>query len=98
MSKLEKDEEAAIKKWCDKRGLLFIKFTPMGEKGWPDRIAILPDGTHVWIELKRNGKKPTKLQHHRMNTLKQSNIGKLNSGGEIAIKSEKPLGSPSKNV
>ena len=74
MSKLEKDEEAAIKKWCDKRGLLFIKFTPMGEKGWPDRIAILPDGTHVWIELKRNGKKPTKLQHHRMNTLKQSNV------------------------
>lgn len=74
MSKLEKDEEAAIKKWCDKRGLLFIKFTPMGEKGWPDRIAILPDGTHVWIELKRNGKKPTKLQHHRMNTLKQSYV------------------------
>ena len=67
MSKLEKDEEKKIKKWCKNHSILFIKFTPMGEKGWPDRIAVFPnDGHTVWIELKRNKKKPTPLQYHRM--------------------------------
>ena len=70
MSKLERDEEKIIKRWCRNHSVLFIKFTPMGEKGWPDRIAILPNGGHtIWIELKRKGKKPEKLQIHRINQI-----------------------------
>ena len=69
MTKLERDEEAAIKKWCKANDVLFIKFTPFGEKGWPDRIAIFPDGHHVWVELKRRGEHPRPLQFHRMHLL-----------------------------
>ena len=74
MPKLEKDEENEIRQWCLKNNIMFIKFTPMGEKGWPDRIAILPSGKHIWMELKRVGKKPTKLQHHRMQKLIDQNV------------------------
>ena len=74
MSKLEKELEKTIKKWCVKKNIMFIKFTPMGDKGWPDRIAILPNGKHVWIELKREGRKPSKLQHHRIQKLIDHNV------------------------
>ena len=73
MSKLEKEEEAKIKKWCDDHNVLFIKFTPFGEKGWPDRIAIFPGGHTLWVELKRKGKEPTALQGYRLNQL--ANLG-----------------------
>ena len=74
MSKLEKEEESKIRNWCKKNNVLFIKFTPMGEKGWMDRIVILPNGKHIWMELKRNGKAPTRLQYHRMKTLYDYNV------------------------
>ena len=69
MSKLEKQEEKAILKWCKENGVLFIKFTPFGERGWPDRIAIFPGGMHVWVELKRKGEVPRELQFYRMAAL-----------------------------
>ena len=73
MSKLEKELENDIKNWCDQNNVLFIKFTPMGERGWPDRIAILPSGKHVWIELKREGKALPRLQGHRIRRLRRQN-------------------------
>ena len=69
MSKLEKQDELTIKKWCKSKGVLFIKFTPFGDRGWPDRIAIFPGGFHVWTELKRKGERPRELQRHRMSQL-----------------------------
>jgi len=69
MSKLEKDVEAKVKKWCDKHDVLYIKFTPFGSRGWPDRIVIFPNGVHIWLELKRRGKVPRKIQTYRMNQL-----------------------------
>ena len=69
VAKLEKEEEATIAKWCIKNGVNFIKFTPMGARGYPDRIVILPGGKHIWIELKRRGKKPRPLQTYRMHQL-----------------------------
>lgn len=66
MDRLEKAIDSKIKKWCDKNGVLWIKFTPMGSRGWPDRIAVFRGGFHLWVELKRPGKIPTKLQQHRM--------------------------------
>lgn len=74
MPKLEKEEEQKIRQWCVKQNIMFIKFTPMGDKGWPDRIAILPNGVHIWIELKREGRKPSKLQHHRLQKLIDHNV------------------------
>ena len=69
MSQLEKQEEQKVADWCKKHGVLFIKFTPFGSRGWPDRIAVFPGGLHCWIEMKRAGKKPRRLQAHRMGTL-----------------------------
>ena len=66
--KLEADDEDAVKKWCKRMDLLFIKFTPMGEKGWPDRIVPV-NGYTLWIELKRKGKKPRPLQAYRIKKL-----------------------------
>lgn len=69
MSKLEKDVVAKVKKWCDDNGVLFIKFNPMGSKGWPDTIVVFPGGLHLWVEFKRRGKVPRQLQFHRMGQL-----------------------------
>jgi len=69
MSKLERDVEAKVGNWCKANGVLYIKFSPMGSRGWPDRICIFPGGFHVWVELKRKGKLPRKLQLHRAGQL-----------------------------
>lgn len=69
MAKLEKDEEKKVKKWCEAQGVLFIKFTPLGERGWPDRIAVFPGGFQMWVEMKRRGESPRALQYHRMKQL-----------------------------
>ncbi len=76
MPKLEKDEDKAVQDWCKDHVVLWIKFTPMGEVGWPDRIAVTPNGTNLWIELKRNGKKPKPIQFYRMGLLaaNQANV------------------------
>ena len=71
-SRLEKEEEAEVGKWCKQMGILFIKFTPRGERGWPDRICIFPNGQHVWLEMKRLGKKPNKLQLYRARQIKEN--------------------------
>ena len=68
-SRLEKAEEKEILRWCKSNSVLFIKFTPFGERGWCDRIAIFQGGFHVWVELKRKGEKPRALQMHRMDQL-----------------------------
>jgi len=66
MSQLEKDVVAKVKKWCDDNKVLYIKFTPFGSKGWPDTVLVFPGGFHLWVELKKKGKRPRKLQDHRM--------------------------------
>jgi len=39
---------------------LFVKI--QGTKGWPDRLLLTPGGVYIWVELKRLGEQPTKLQ------------------------------------
>jgi len=68
--RLESELEKKVGRWCKRNGLMYIKFTPYGEKGWPDRIVIGHTGKHLWLELKREGKKPTKLQDHRMKEMR----------------------------
>lgn len=69
MSILESSIEEAATEYARKNGLLVLKFTPMGQRGWPDRVFIAGDGTHFYIEFKRPGQKPRKLQEHRMQQL-----------------------------
>ena len=77
MSKLEADLVKKVKQWCDKNGVLYIKFTPFGSKGWPDTIIVFPGCFHCWVELKRLGKTPRKLQTYRM--------GQLATMGALAV-------------
>ena len=71
---LEKDIEAKVVKWAKKNGWLSIKYTPMGVRGWPDRIFISPEGRHVWIEFKKPPNKPTELQQYRIDSLKKQRV------------------------
>ena len=64
MSRLEKEIEKSLVKWAKAHGWLALKFTPFGDRGWPDRIFI-KNGTHVWLELKREGFTPGPLQRYR---------------------------------
>ena len=67
-SLLEKDIEKKVCDWAKKNGILPIKFTPMGEAGWPDRIFIR-NGKAVFIEFKAPGKHTRPLQDARIRAL-----------------------------
>ena len=49
---LEKAIEARFVKECKKRGWLCLKQNVIGRRGYPDRLVVLKDGTHIWVELK----------------------------------------------
>ena len=68
---LESTVEKAIKRYAAKHKdeLIYWKFQVPGMRGVPDRIAINRKGTIIFIELKRPGQKPRKLQEwiiHKM--------------------------------
>lgn len=46
-------------------GGLAIKFSPVASRGWPDRVMLLKGGQLFFVEFKRKGLKPTKLQNIR---------------------------------
>ena len=62
----ERDLEWACCKLLRKKyNALAIKVVNPYESGWPDRIICPPDQPAFFIEFKRLGRKPTKLQLHR---------------------------------
>jgi hypothetical protein len=71
--KLESFVEAKVAVWCVERGIITLKFTPDGQRGWPDRIFIR-DGRVAFIEFKADGEQPRPLQMHRMQLLNDANI------------------------
>ena len=58
--------EKAIERYlCDvvkKLGGICLKYSNPNMVGYPDRVALLPDGRTIWIELKSKGQKPEKRQ------------------------------------
>lgn len=53
------------------RGVWAIKFIPV-VRGLPDRILLAPDGRVAFVELKKRGKRPTRIQaaiHRRLRRL-----------------------------
>jgi hypothetical protein len=50
-------------------GLIGLKLTPRGQRGWPDRIFFIPGGRPLLIEFKRPGDDPDPLQGHRRTVL-----------------------------
>ncbi|WP_290100554.1 hypothetical protein [uncultured Muribaculum sp.] len=62
--------EKAIEKYlieqAEANGLLCLKYSNPNMVGYPDRLLVLPGGSVVWVELKSNGRKPTKIQQIRI--------------------------------
>jgi Holliday junction resolvase-like predicted endonuclease len=67
---LESKIQKSIRDALEARGWLVTKLIRCSEAGWPDLMAIR-SGIVVFIEVKRPGCKPTKLQEHRMNQLRR---------------------------
>lgn len=70
---LEKEIEAHLVKRMKGIGGECYKWSSPGNRGVPDRICIFPNGVVVFVELKRPGKRPTKLQNLVGNRLLELN-------------------------
>lgn len=68
MNQIENDVETYLYTQAKKHNILCYKFTAPSTRGVPDRILI-GNGKTIFLELKRPGEKPRKLQfaiHKRM--------------------------------
>lgn len=68
---LESYTEGEFVRRIKKVGGMLIKLSPRGIKGIPDRMAVGPYKTIFFIEFKKVGKAPTKLQEYRHETLRE---------------------------
>lgn len=59
---MEKEIEKYFKHSIERMGGKTWKFTSPGVSGVVDRIAALPDGRTLWVELKTKGGKLSELQ------------------------------------
>lgn len=65
----EKAIERYLRDQVKNLGGVCLKYSSANTAGYPDRVALLPGGRTIWIELKSKGKKPTKLQTIRIDQL-----------------------------
>ncbi|MDF2608900.1 MAG: hypothetical protein K0R92_374 [Lachnospiraceae bacterium] len=68
---LEKELEKKFIEKVKAAGGKAFKFVSPGNDGVPDRLVVLPGGRIGFVELKRRGKKPTKLQAKQIERLKE---------------------------
>jgi hypothetical protein len=64
MRPLESRVEGALVRALKRRGLVTLKLNLQGNRGWPDRLALVPPGRAIFVELKRPGGKPRPLQEY----------------------------------
>jgi|LWDU01.1.fsa_nt_gi hypothetical protein len=64
----ERDIENYLVSQVKRRGGMAYKWSSPSHRGVPDRLVILPKGVVIAVELKAEGKRPTKLQlfNHRL--------------------------------
>ncbi len=67
---LEKDIEKKLREEVNKMQGIAYKFTSPGNSGVPDRLVLLPNGRIYFVELKRPGKEPTKLQRMQISRIR----------------------------
>lgn len=88
---LERDIERSIVIYSKMYDYITYKFTSPSNRSVPDRIFISPEGVVLFVEFKRAGKTPTKLQAHTINKLTNSNcnvfvIDNINDGKTLIEK------------
>lgn len=62
----EKDIEAKLRRHVNMAAGMFMKFVSPGNDGVPDRIVLLPWGRTVFVELKTNCGKLSKIQKYQI--------------------------------
>ncbi len=67
----EKQIETYLVKRAFKANWLIFKFTSPNNRGVPDRLAILPGGDTIYIEVKRATGKLSALQERMIRTIKR---------------------------
>ncbi|NMB02800.1 MAG: VRR-NUC domain-containing protein [Firmicutes bacterium] len=59
----EKLLEKKLRETIESRtGGLCVKLLPQNNRGFPDRLCLLPGGIVFFVEVKTTGKKPTRIQ------------------------------------
>ena len=71
---LERELEKKFTTYCNQCGFLCYKFTSPNKKGVPDRLIVGEDNNVAFLELKRKGQKPTKLQIREIEKLQKRGI------------------------
>ena len=71
---LESKLEQKVIKYAEEMGYITFKVSPVSSRGWPDRVFINYLGDHIYIELKKSGKKLRNLQAYRIEQLQERNI------------------------
>ena len=71
---LESEIESAVVKYAKNSGWRVFKLNLMGNRGWPDRLFIRNGPLFLFIEFKRPGIKPTKLQDFRLDQLRAMGV------------------------
>ena len=67
----EKHLEKFLNKEVKKLGGKSIKMSSPNQRGVPDRLVLLPGGRSGFLELKTTGKKPTALQDHWLEEIRE---------------------------
>jgi hypothetical protein len=67
----ESAEEGKANRWAKLHGIIPIKLNLQGNRGWPDRLYIYPEGFTLWVEYKRKGKEAEPLQKYRITQLRK---------------------------
>lgn len=66
----ESSIEKAVGLKVKRLGGLSVKLSPAGLSGLPDRLMLLPGGKMCFVEFKKKGEKPRRLQVYRVEQLR----------------------------
>jgi hypothetical protein len=70
-SELETEIEQDVVDDAALLGIPSLKLNLRGNRGWPDRIFLIPGGRPLFIEFKRGDEEPDPLQAHRHDVLRK---------------------------
>ena len=71
---LERDIEKRVCDYAKERGMLVYKFTSPNRSAVPDRLFVTPVGYCFFVEMKREGAKPTPAQEREHQRLRGHNV------------------------